>query len=47
MDKALQEMNKVDALDNCAGMTITKPIVELSLEEWYRVMDVNLTGFFL
>ena len=47
VDKALQEMNKIDVLVNCAGMTLKKPIVELSLEDWYRVMDVNLTGVFL
>jgi len=38
---------RIDILINNAGMNIRKPIVEYTLEEWRRVMDVNLTSAFL
>jgi NAD(P)-dependent dehydrogenase (short-subunit alcohol dehydrogenase family) len=38
---------RLDALVNNAGIAIFKPILETSLEEWNRVMAVNLTGPFL
>ena len=38
---------RIDALVNNAGIAIFKPILEVTLEEWNRVMAVNLTGPFL
>lgn len=38
---------RVDALVNNAGIAIFKPILEVTLEEWNRVLAVNLTGPFL
>ena len=38
---------RLDALVNNAGIAIFKPILETRLEEWNRVMAVNLTGPFL
>jgi NAD(P)-dependent dehydrogenase (short-subunit alcohol dehydrogenase family) len=29
---------------NCAGIDILKPTVDMSTEDWERVLDVNLTG---
>jgi NAD(P)-dependent dehydrogenase (short-subunit alcohol dehydrogenase family) len=37
----------LDTLVNAAGTTLKKTSLELSLEEWDRVMQVNLTGTFL
>lgn len=37
----------LDALINNAGIMIRKPLFELSLTEWNRVLAVNLTGAFL
>jgi NAD(P)-dependent dehydrogenase (short-subunit alcohol dehydrogenase family) len=37
----------LDALVNNAGIGIGKPVTELTLDEWHRVLDVNLTGAFL
>lgn len=37
----------VDVLINNAAISINKPITELSLEEWNRVISINLTGAFL
>jgi NAD(P)-dependent dehydrogenase (short-subunit alcohol dehydrogenase family) len=38
---------RIDALVNNAGIAIFKPILDVTLEEWNRVMAVNLTGPFL
>ena len=37
----------VDALVHSAGLSFAKPTIEMSLEEWRRVMAVNLDGAFL
>ncbi|WP_046862638.1 SDR family NAD(P)-dependent oxidoreductase [Microvirga massiliensis] len=36
-----------DILVNNAGLSIRKGVTEISLEEWNRVFDVNVTGAFL
>jgi gluconate 5-dehydrogenase len=41
------EIGPVDVLVNNAGMTLRKPLVDLSLEEWRGVVDTNLTSAFL
>jgi 2-deoxy-D-gluconate 3-dehydrogenase len=38
---------RVDILVNNAGINIRKPAHELSLEEWHRVVETNLTSAFL
>jgi NAD(P)-dependent dehydrogenase (short-subunit alcohol dehydrogenase family) len=42
-----QEFGRLDILVNCAGIDVTKPVDELSIEEWDRVLDVNLRGPFM
>lgn len=37
----------IDVLVNNAGITINTPAEEMTLEEWQRVIDINLTGVFL
>ena len=37
----------VDILINNAGIQLRKPLTELALEEWQRVLDINLTSAFL
>ena len=46
-DAALDAFGQVDILINNAGYGCFKPFMELSLEEFQRTMDVNLTGVFL
>lgn len=42
-----EEFGGIDLLVNNAGVLSVAPVVELSLAEWRRVMDVNATGAFL
>ncbi len=47
VEAALTEYGQLHALVNNAGFSINKPIIELSLQEWNRVIGTNLTGAFL
>jgi len=38
---------RLDALVNNAGIAVFKPLLETGIEEWERVLAVNLTGPFL
>lgn len=37
----------IDVLVNNAGVALRRPTIELSLADWQRVVDVNMTGVFL
>ena len=43
----LDKFGKIDVVVNNAAMMTFKPIVELSIEEWDRLMNVNLKSVFL
>lgn len=45
--KALAALDHIDILINNAGYAQFKPIKDLSIDEWRRTLDVNLTGPFL
>ena len=47
IEAAIQNYGRLDILVNNAGVTAIYPSLELPLEEWKRVLDVNLTGVFL
>lgn len=42
-----EEWGGVDILVNNAGISQNKPTLEMSVEDWDRIMDVNLRGVFL
>lgn len=44
---AMSEYGKVDLMISNAAILIAKPVVEFPLEQWKKMIDVNLTGFFL
>lgn len=47
MTAAIDQYGKLDVLVNNAGFSKSEPSEELSLENWQRVLDVNLTGAFI
>jgi gluconate 5-dehydrogenase len=38
---------RIDILVNNAGVTVRRPLEQIELDEWRRVMDVNVTSAFL
>ncbi len=47
MSAALDRFGRVDCLVNNAGIAVRKPPQEYSVDEWDRVMGINLRGVFL
>jgi len=47
VQKTLESFHKIDVLVACAGIGQWVRAEEMSLEDWDRVMQVNLTGVFL
>lgn len=47
VDAVVGEYGRVDILINNAGTDVTKPVEELTVDEWDRVLGVNLRGVFL
>lgn len=47
VETVVRRAGKIDVLCNCAGVVIRKDIVELTEDEWDRVLDVTLKGIYL
>ncbi|MFM1652506.1 SDR family NAD(P)-dependent oxidoreductase [Brevibacillus sp. B_LB10_24] len=47
VETVIAESGRIDFLINNAGITSVKSLLELTTEEWNRVMNVNLDGPFL
>jgi NAD(P)-dependent dehydrogenase (short-subunit alcohol dehydrogenase family) len=47
VQRAVAEFGRIDILVNAAGMVILKPTTEFPVEEWERVIRVNLEGTFI
>ena len=47
VDAAFAKIGKIDILVNNAGIAVRKNSLEISREEWDRVMAVNVSGMFL
>ena len=46
-EKAVESFGKIDVLVNTVGIFGFSKTEELSLDEWQRLLDINLTGVFL
>ncbi len=47
LEGALEAHGRIDVLVNNAGVFLATPLTETSLEDFKRVMDINVTGVFL
>jgi 3(or 17)beta-hydroxysteroid dehydrogenase len=47
LDQVTNRFGRLDVLVNSAGISFGRPVTEMSLDEWRRVMAVNLDGVFL
>lgn len=47
VDKVISEYGRVDVLVNNAGITRDQLILRMSLEDWDKVLNINLRGAFL
>ena len=47
VEETVRGLGRLDILVNNAGINIRKPAQELALEEWRKVIDVNLTSMFV
>lgn len=47
MDFVKERYHRLDVLVNNAGVDLTVPVEELSVEAWQKIMAVNLTGAFM
>jgi meso-butanediol dehydrogenase/(S,S)-butanediol dehydrogenase/diacetyl reductase len=45
--EAIERMGSVDVLINNAGISIRHDFLDITLEEWDRVLDINLRGVFI
>lgn len=45
--RTVEEFGTVDILVNNAGLQADAPVHEMTLDQWRRVIDINLTGQFL
>jgi NAD(P)-dependent dehydrogenase (short-subunit alcohol dehydrogenase family) len=47
VERVEKQFGSLDILVNNAGVNVRLPTIELPVEEWQRVVDINLTGPFL
>jgi NAD(P)-dependent dehydrogenase (short-subunit alcohol dehydrogenase family) len=47
VERTISELGRLDILVNNAGIAISAPAVDMSYEQWERVLDVNFNAVFL
>jgi NAD(P)-dependent dehydrogenase (short-subunit alcohol dehydrogenase family) len=47
LEQVIETFGRLDVLVNSAGISFGRPVTEMTLDEWRRVMAVNLDGVFL
>ncbi len=46
LEEVVDQHGRLDILVNNAGITIDKPVLKMTDEDWYKVLAVNLSGAF-
>jgi NAD(P)-dependent dehydrogenase (short-subunit alcohol dehydrogenase family) len=46
VDEVIREHGRLDILVNNAGVTVDKPVSKMSVDDWHKVLRVNLSGSF-
>jgi acetoin reductase-like protein len=46
VEKVVNELGRIDILVNAAGIALTKPFIDITENEWDRVLDINLKSTF-
>ena len=47
VDAAVREFGRLDLLVSNAAILIAKPVLEFPVEQWRKMMEINLVGYFL
>ena len=47
MQEFVQEFGRIDVLVNNAGIAISRPFLEKTVEDWKKTLEVNLIGIFV
>jgi NAD(P)-dependent dehydrogenase (short-subunit alcohol dehydrogenase family) len=47
IEAVVARYNRIDTLVNNAGITVIRPMHECTIEDWNRVLDINLRGAWL
>lgn len=47
VDKTMEQYGRIDILVNNAGVIDVNPIPQMTIEDWNKVIDINLKGTFL
>lgn len=47
VEAIVKKYKRIDVLINCAGVHLKKPAENMTVEEWNKVINVNLTGTFV
>ena len=46
VEQAVTEFGKIDIMVNAFDLEFAKPLMEITEDEWHRVIDINLTSVF-
>lgn len=46
VDKTVAHFGGLDILINNAGVGVFRPVAEMTVDEWHRIMDTNVSGVF-
>jgi NAD(P)-dependent dehydrogenase (short-subunit alcohol dehydrogenase family) len=47
IEKAVADRGRLDVMHANAGIELTRSVIDTTLEQWQRVVDINLTGIYL